>query len=792
MKRRFVKTTACMLAANLLLIGCGKNNNADEEVVPIDWEEVEDIDVEPEEIPMIDDPMEEEWYPEEEEFEDTAWNRWVRDDNKEACKEVSFSPATSEMVTVGNKVTSITTTDEDGNTIHVNCTGVSISEDGKFFVLQSGAKMTVMDALGGIKYVDMTCEEDEESSICLEMLYAITGKTSVEKEEQLTLGQPAYFAITETLEASFRMLPNYLRIKVDEPSQAKIESIHLYYTGEYTEIKSFYLNPYFYTYYMPGEKYNPAYERFDPEQNIWDFYVNAKVDSPYIEEYEIGDDIYAIENIKPGNLHSADGSIKSKDSIVEEGDYLDFTFDGMTFNLDSIYAQTVPYQNYHETMPYGNMEATGDLHVLVLPVLFADQEWTKEDEAELKAALGRVVEKDGSVKEYDSFPGEESLSSYFDQASYGNFHIDAYIAEPYEFARDWGEDYTFAVGRDNLFSGYLLDCFADCLNEQLDDPSQYDRDGNGLYDAVYVVNPGDMTGYTSYYSVTLGGALEYRAHDGLEGVRWDGTMGLNYIAYCPMGFLHDGNIRGKEDYDTSTFIHEFSHALGVSDYYDTTYKGVSPLGGFDMQDDSHGDWNAFSKYAVGWIKPTVVLPSEIDEKGSVEITLDAYATTGSCLVIPTSLSEKEEIAQTPFAEYIMVDLFTDEGLYQREADRYGLSGISGVRMYHVDARYLSRNGIYIGEPYTFATPYRSNQYQPQGKYLITLLQAGGTPSLINPSNKDMDISSGDLFAEGSSFSLSKYKAYFINEKMNDLSEFPYTITVKSIENGKAIIEISKQ
>lgn len=82
-------------------------------------------------------------------------------------------------------------------------------------------------------------------------------------------------------------------------------------------------------------------------------------------------------------------------------------------------------------------------------------------------------------------------------------------------------------------------------------------------------------------------------------------------------FLKDGN--------TAVLLHEFSHNFGLIDYYDVTYSGINAVGGFDMQSDNVGDWNAYSKLAAGWMDPQVVTGLASGE--SVELTLTSSALT---------------------------------------------------------------------------------------------------------------------------------------------------------------------
>ena len=208
-------------------------------------------------------------------------------------------------------------------------------------------------------------------------------------------------------------------------------------------------------------------------------------------------------------------------------------------------------------------------------------------------------------------------------------------------------------------------------------------------------------------------------------------------------------------------VHEFGHNLGLIDYYDVTYAGINAIGNYDMQSDNSGDWNAFSKYCVGWLSSTVVEGLESGE--SIDISIGSMTTTGDAIVIPAS----GETHQGPFNEYMLVDLFTDDGLYESSAGMYGLSDTAGVRIYYVNALMVDMGKII-------------NSYNQSGEYHLELLQKGGKNTFTKP-NSRMTISKQDLFYSGDTFDAVNYTEFLNDGLMDSGKEFGYTIEVMSIQ-----------
>ncbi len=144
--------------------------------------------------------------------------------------------------------------------------------------------------------------------------------------------------------------------------------------------------------------------------------------------------------------------------------------------------------------------------------------------------------------------------------------------------------------------------------------------------------------------------------------------------------------------DAHTYIHEFGHMLGLSDYYDPSSDSESPisspLGRMDMMDCSLGEHNAFSKMALGWTRPYV--PS-----GETTIRLRPYSGNGDCILLPLT-----DYNGTPFDEYLLLEYYTPSYLNRADAKlrsdpAMSLMKESGLRAYHVDGRlglFQSRGG----------------------------------------------------------------------------------------------------
>ena len=97
-----------------------------------------------------------------------------------------------------------------------------------------------------------------------------------------------------------------------------------------------------------------------------------------------------------------------------------------------------------------------------------------------------------------------------------------------------------------------------------------------------------------------------------------------------------------------------------------------------MMDNDIGDHNAFSKFAYGWVKPTVV-------NHTVRILLSPFSSSGDFLLVST-----DDYNNTPFDEYFTFEFLTPEKLNEKDAveghQKLKFYPEPGIRVFHVDSR----------------------------------------------------------------------------------------------------------
>ena len=607
--------------------------------------------------------------------------------------------------------------------------------------------------------------------------------------------------------------PNFVGVGCDVPCDGSqgstfiddvtLSDIYVIYEedSEPTRFREVFLDPDFYGYYLEGERYDAGREVYDPGRHIYDFYMWAMPELEH-EKYPFtvqqmmnsameGAPRY-ICNISEGNLfeiqgiRGSEGDIRDRfDANIYPGDSIVVAIGEQTFDVKpEIVPQYTTADTMHDLVPYAYTEAKGDLKVLAIPIAWQDEpENAGEDELdEYRAFLGRVEDENGNVTDHTSeLPeGLFSLSDYFDRVSYGNLSITTFMTGWYNAPYDFAEHRYQNV--DTEFFTEVLDWMYDAYPDV--DFSSFDREGNGYFDAVVFLNSGSPEPDGSFSIISFEGAICYRT-----------SYGSEYAGTAERPNINGAVTINSSRFSDNTLIHEFSHILGLIDYYDVTYSGIDAVGGYDMQDSNHGDWNAYSKYAVGWIEPTIVQGLEQGE--SVDVEIGVMAETGDMIAIPAAGNTMDD----PFTEYIMIDLFDDTGVNSISAHDgiYDIGSKPGVRIYHVDARmeyrdYVSYDALDI-EPCPIGTIHFPNAYSRNGFYNIELIQRGGTNTFTTLGSSRTYVTDEDFFRAGDVFTLEKYNDFFFEGKFDDGSDFGYLVEVVSItgadEDAVALVRITR-
>lgn len=366
------------------------------------------------------------------------------------------------------------------------------------------------------------------------------------------------------------------------------------------------------------------------------------------------------------------------------------------------------------------MPSKGNSKALVIPVEFTDYPADADMVSNLeKAFFGTAADT-----------GWESLTSYYNKASYGKLNISGTVTSVYQTGKKstyYSNAYNTNESIDYEIIAAALKYFDSSINY-----ADYDSDKDGYIDALYLVYtaPVDYEGtsnlwwaYTYEYFTD-----EVEPYDGVE---------ADFYTFLGYEFLFETPACGKKlTLNTETIIHESGHILGITDYYDyDDSNGVSGgIGGGDMMDANVGDFNAFSKMLLGWVNPYIVTES-------CTLELASFGASGDCVVIP------KKWEGSIFTEFFVIDYYTPDGLNAFEKGNSGLFSAEGVRVYHVDATLKTLTELYndggsVWDLYKCDNSLTEHQ-------LIALVQASGSNGIIN--NCDYG-SNSDLYKIGSTVS----------------------------------------
>ena len=247
------------------------------------------------------------------------------------------------------------------------------------------------------------------------------------------------------------------------------------------------------------------------------------------------------------------------------------------------------------------LPSTGEYDVLVLPIELSD--FPFED--------GALEDLDVVLNSEDGTDYWESLSSFYYKSSYGQLKVNFVIADVYESGLTAEQAYarygTNTVEPDNGIS--LIDAAFKNYKNNGGKAAKFDYDSNGWVDgivAVYSCPDSQSYEYPFYDATNFYWAYTYWSQQTPNYV----SPSFNLYFWLSIDFIYTD----EGQLDAHTLIHEFGHMLGLDDYYPSStskapYNAFFPVGWLDMMDGNILDHDAFSKLALGWIKPTVITDS---------------------------------------------------------------------------------------------------------------------------------------------------------------------------------------
>ena len=360
------------------------------------------------------------------------------------------------------------------------------------------------------------------------------------------------------------------------------------------------------------------------------------------------------------------------------------------------------YSTLWSNWNYPHMNSIGAQKLLVIPVVVSD--YTDEVNDHTLENLNKAFFGSSEDLAY------ESVASYYEKSSYGRFTLTGEVTpwfNPGYSAKEiatYIDESVISQGVNDYGTYRILDEAINWVKTTQKDInlSDYDTNKDGFVDSVYLVYSADTfledTSLIQYGTTFWNFTFYNIKNEGKGDV--SSPLGMTY-SWSSIKSMEAG-IDSKE-VDAHTYIHEFGHALGLSDYYDTQTNVTSgkpytsPMGGLDMMDFNIGDQSAFSKYALGWLEPTRVY----GDYGDIEIKIRPSNETGDAIILTT-----KDFNGTPFDEYFIIEYLnvenSDDNLNYYDSINGYPSTInigskdyfyenSGIRITHVDARAIDEN-----------------------------------------------------------------------------------------------------
>lgn len=301
--------------------------------------------------------------------------------------------------------------------------------------------------------------------------------------------------------------------------------------------------------------------------------------------------------------------------------------------------------------PGTHFPATGEQKGIVILVNYTDVKFSTSNPLDY---FSRLMNQEG----FSDYNATGSARDYFMQNSSNQFipTFDVYgpVELPHNMAYYGGNDWG---GNDKNPEQMAIEACQ--ILDSTVDFSQYDRDGDGKIDNVYIF-------YAGRGEASGGGSNTVWPHS------WEiSSSGAGTFYFDGKKLDHyacSNEWQGSKPDGIGTFVHEFSHVMGLPDIYATSYTSAFTPGSYCVMDQGsyNGDsrtppcYGAFERNAMGWLKP------EILTLASGAKDLKDISNNEACL-IPTSSAN---------------EFFLVENRQQKGWDRY-IPG-HGMLIWHID------------------------------------------------------------------------------------------------------------
>lgn len=267
----------------------------------------------------------------------------------------------------------------------------------------------------------------------------------------------------------------------------------------------------------------------------------------------------------------------------------------------------------------GDFPREGTVPVAVILVEYRDVKFTHPSAARY---IGDMLAKEG----FNEYGGTGCAREYFMRQSGGRFTPRFDVLGPVTLPQNrsyYGGNNS--AGRDKAPEEMAI--HAARLLEGEVDFTEYDLDKDGTVDNLIII-------YAGQGEATYGAASTVWPHSGRIS---DKHVGINAGGAALDRYACFNEWELDRPVGLGTFVHEFSHMLGLPDLHDTTDAGaaytpgewsVMDSGLYNNDGRTPPNYSVFERYALGWLEPYEI-------EGADEVTLEDIGTSNRGCIIRT-------------------------------------------------------------------------------------------------------------------------------------------------------------
>ncbi len=283
---------------------------------------------------------------------------------------------------------------------------------------------------------------------------------------------------------------------------------------------------------------------------------------------------------------------------------------------------------------------SGNPHSLVILVNFTDKNFVTPNP---KQAFTNLLNQSG----YSANGGTGSAKDYFSENSMGVFNPVFDVVGPYTLSNNMafygGNDTS---GDDKNPRQMVIDACALAAADGVNF-TQYDTDNDGFVDNVFI--------YYAGYNEAEGGPANtiwpHRWALGNYNTKFNGKIVFDYACTSELRGSFGSNMCG-----IGTFVHEFSHVLGLPDFYATDGSSHHTLYVWDVMDAgpylNNGRtppaYSALERFYLGWLTPTLL---EVPQ----DVTLNKLTTSNQAYLISSSNTHNLKATNPNPTEYFLLE-----------------------------------------------------------------------------------------------------------------------------------------